>query len=58
MISKWTGTDKEVVYIFLGPSGIMTMDPTIKARWCGRQGGREGSQGLNRMKSSTSTPGQ
>lgn len=29
-IAKWTGIDKEVVYIFLGPSGIMTMDPTIK----------------------------
>lgn len=30
-ISAWTGTDKEVVYIFLGPGGIMTIDPTIKA---------------------------
>ena len=30
-ISEWTGTDKEVVYIFLGPGGIMTLDPTIKA---------------------------
>lgn len=29
-ISAWTGTDKEVVYIFLGPGGIMTIDPTIK----------------------------
>ncbi len=29
-ISAWTGTDKEVVYIFLGPGGIMTVDPTIK----------------------------
>jgi NitT/TauT family transport system substrate-binding protein len=29
-ISEWTGTDKEVVYIFLGPGGIMTVDPTIK----------------------------
>ena len=29
-IAKWTGIDKEVVYIFLGPGGIMTMDPTIK----------------------------
>lgn len=29
-ISEWTGTDKEVVYIFLGPGGIMTLDPTIK----------------------------
>ncbi|MFD1705089.1 ABC transporter substrate-binding protein [Methylopila henanensis] len=30
-ISEWTGTDKEVVYIFLGPGGIMTLDPTLKA---------------------------
>ncbi|MHB2205368.1 ABC transporter substrate-binding protein [Methylobacterium sp. CM6257] len=29
-IAAWTGTDKEVVYIFLGPGGIMTLDPTIK----------------------------
>ena len=31
-IAGWTGTDKEVVYIFLGPGGIMTLDPTIKPR--------------------------
>lgn len=30
-IAQWTGIDKEVVYIFLGPGGIMTVDPTIKA---------------------------
>ena len=29
-VAEWTGTDKEVVYIFLGPGGIMTLDPTIK----------------------------
>ncbi len=29
-IQAWTGTDKEVVYIFLGPGGLMTLDPTIK----------------------------
>jgi NitT/TauT family transport system substrate-binding protein len=29
-IAGWTGIDKEVVYIFLGPGGIMTLDPTIK----------------------------
>jgi NitT/TauT family transport system substrate-binding protein len=29
-IQQWTGTNKEVVYIFLGPSGNMTTDPTIK----------------------------
>ena len=31
---KWTGIDKEVVYIFLGPGGIMTTDPTIKPSSC------------------------
>lgn len=29
-IAQWTGIEKEVVYIFLGPGGIMTLDPTIK----------------------------
>lgn len=29
-IQEWTGTAKEVVYIFLGPGGNMTTDPTIK----------------------------
>ncbi len=29
-ISQWTGTEKEVVYIFLGPGGGMTLDPTLK----------------------------
>jgi NitT/TauT family transport system substrate-binding protein len=29
-IQQWTGTNKEVVYIFLGPGGNMTTDPTIK----------------------------
>jgi NitT/TauT family transport system substrate-binding protein len=29
-IAKWTGIEKEVVYMFLGPGGIMTLDPTIK----------------------------
>ena len=29
-IAAWTGIDKEVVYMFLGPGGIMTVDPTIK----------------------------
>jgi NitT/TauT family transport system substrate-binding protein len=29
-IQDWTGINKEVVYIFLGPSGNMTTDPTIK----------------------------
>jgi NitT/TauT family transport system substrate-binding protein len=29
-IEQWTGINKEVVYIFLGPGGDMTLDPTIK----------------------------
>jgi NitT/TauT family transport system substrate-binding protein len=32
-IEAWTHTDKEVVYIFLGPGGIDTLDPTLKPRW-------------------------
>jgi NitT/TauT family transport system substrate-binding protein len=30
-IQEWTGISKEVVYIFMGPSGNMTTDPTIKS---------------------------
>jgi NitT/TauT family transport system substrate-binding protein len=29
-IQEWTGINKEVAYIFLGPGGNMTVDPTIK----------------------------
>jgi NitT/TauT family transport system substrate-binding protein len=29
-IQEWTGINKEVAYIFLGPSGNMTTDPSIK----------------------------
>jgi NitT/TauT family transport system substrate-binding protein len=29
-IAEWTRIEKEVVYIFLGPDGIHTLDPTIK----------------------------
>jgi NitT/TauT family transport system substrate-binding protein len=32
-IQAWTKVDKEVAYIFLGPGGIDTLDPTIKPRW-------------------------
>jgi NitT/TauT family transport system substrate-binding protein len=31
-IQEWTGINKEVVYIFLGPGGNMTTDPTIKPK--------------------------
>jgi NitT/TauT family transport system substrate-binding protein len=29
-VQEWTGINKEVVYIFMGPGGNMTTDPTIK----------------------------
>lgn len=32
-IEEWTKIEKEVVYIFLGPGGIMTLDPTLKPKW-------------------------
>lgn len=32
-IQEWTKIEKEVVYMFLGPSGVHTLDPTIKPRW-------------------------
>ncbi len=32
-IEEWTKIEKEVVYIFLGPGGIHTLDPTIKPKW-------------------------
>jgi sulfonate transport system substrate-binding protein len=31
-IEEWTKIEKEVVYIFLGPGGIHTLDPTIKPK--------------------------
>ena len=32
-IAAWTKIEKEVVYLFLGPSGIHTLDPSIKPKW-------------------------
>jgi NitT/TauT family transport system substrate-binding protein len=32
-VDEWTKINKEVVYIFLGPGGIHTLDPTIKPAW-------------------------
>ncbi len=32
-IEEWTKVDKEVVYMFLGPSGVHTLDPSIKPKW-------------------------
>ncbi|HEY9659150.1 MAG TPA: ABC transporter substrate-binding protein, partial [Allocoleopsis sp.] len=30
-IEEWTGVEKEVVYMFLGPSGLQTLDPTVRS---------------------------
>ena len=50
-IAEWTGTDKEVVYIFLGPGGIMTLDPTIKPQLVdAARADVKVLQGLGRMK--------
>jgi len=32
-IEEWTKINKEVIYIFLGPGGVHTADPTIKPKW-------------------------
>ena len=32
-IEEWTKIEKEVVYMFLGASGVHTLDPTIKPKW-------------------------
>jgi NitT/TauT family transport system substrate-binding protein len=32
-IQEWTKIEKEVAYLYLGPGGIHTLDPTIKPRW-------------------------
>ena len=32
-IEEWTKIEKEVAYMFLGPGGIHTLDPTIKPKW-------------------------
>ena len=38
-IEEWTKINKEVVYIFLGPGGVHTLDPTIKPNcWSTRSG--------------------
>jgi NitT/TauT family transport system substrate-binding protein len=50
-ISEWTGIDKEVVYIFLGPGGLMTTDPTIKPKLIADAGtDAKVLQNLGRMK--------
>jgi NitT/TauT family transport system substrate-binding protein len=32
-IEEWTKINKEVIYIFLGPGGVHTLDATIKPQW-------------------------
>lgn len=32
-IEEWTKIEKEVAYMFLGPSGVHTLDPSIKPKW-------------------------
>lgn len=32
-VQEWTKIEKEVAYLYLGPGGIHTLDPTIKPRW-------------------------
>ena len=50
-IEKWTGIEKEVVYIFLGPGGVHTLDPTIKPQWVEAMKGDVGVlQKLNMIK--------
>lgn len=32
-MERWTGMPKEVMYLYFGPGGILTLDPTIKPKW-------------------------
>ncbi len=32
-LEKWTGVEKEVMYLYFSKGGILTLDPTIKAKW-------------------------
>jgi NitT/TauT family transport system substrate-binding protein len=33
MMEKWTGVEKEVLYLYFSKGGILTQDPTIKPQW-------------------------
>ena len=33
MMEKWTGVEKEVLYIYFSKGGHLTLDPTIKSEW-------------------------
>ncbi|WP_199229626.1 ABC transporter substrate-binding protein [Azospirillum sp. TSO22-1] len=32
-LEKWTGVEKEVLYIYFSKGGHLTLDPTLKAQW-------------------------
>jgi len=50
-IEERTKIEKEVAYIFLGPGGIHTLDPTIKPKWVETIGvAAEVLRGLGRLK--------
>src|SRR5262249_50165420 len=33
LMEKWTGVEKEVLYIYFSQGGHLTLDPTIKQKW-------------------------
>lgn len=33
LMEKWTGVEKEVLYIYFSSGGHLTLDPTIKSKW-------------------------
>jgi NitT/TauT family transport system substrate-binding protein len=50
-VEEWTKIEKEVAYLYLGPGGIHTLDPTIKPRWLDTiKLGHEVLTRLNRVK--------
>lgn len=50
-VEAWTKIEKEVAYLYLGPGGIHTLDPTIKPRWLDTiRIGHEVLTRLNRVK--------
>jgi NitT/TauT family transport system substrate-binding protein len=32
-LEKWTGVEKEVMYLYFSEGGVLTLDPTIKPQW-------------------------
>lgn len=50
-VEQWTKIEKEVAYLYLGPGGIHTLDPSIKPRWLDTiRTGHEVLTKLNRVK--------